>query len=258
MNKGDHRGQLVGFQNGMQPVSLRDANKVSTQFDGINERVNIDGLATAISTSTVGTLSAWVRPVRAIPASNDRILHFSDSTSGDYLDFYGTNQGYLKADFRVGGVYQWRIRSSSQLIFTDNEWTHVAVIQDGLLRPVLYADGVKLSYSISGADNTAWFADFASPVDLCRVGCYSASGAVDSLFYEGNIDEVSVYNKVKHIGELWNGTGRPTQFAGEIGLMGKYKMGDGDRHPLIMDHSGNGYHGTMINMTQGNFTRAVA
>jgi len=200
-------------------------NNHSVYLDGINDYVDLSDAAPVISTSAVGTLSCWVYRTAAA-TTNDRILHFSDSTSGDYLDFYIDSLSKLRVDCRIGGVYQWRYISTN-LGFGIKTWDHIGVIQNGTSVSMYHNGSLMGSSLTAGGDQTAWLNDFVSPIDIVRIGCYASMGGVNSLFYEGNVDEVSVHNIVKPIGEFWNGTGAPTNQSGSLGLKGYWRMEEG-------------------------------
>jgi hypothetical protein len=232
-------------------------NLTSCEFDGMLESIQMNATANNISTNTVGTLSCWIRPVLAIPATNDRILHFSDSTSGDYLDFYVATNGKLKIDCRAGGVYQYRWQTNSTSLFGNNAWRHIAIIQDGATGISVYVDGSLRTISLALlpiVDPLAWFNSLT--IDTGSIGC-AVSGGTPSLFYEGNIDEISIFSTVKAISDLWDGTGKPTDLTGESGLESWFRF-DNDTHPIVIDHA-NVLNPTavMINMTQANLVLEV-
>jgi hypothetical protein len=45
-------------------------------------------------------------------------------------------------------------------------------------------------------------------------------------YMDGNIDELTIFNSVKAIGDIWDGSGKPTDLTGESGLVSWWRMGD--------------------------------
>jgi len=195
----------------------------SMEFDGVNDYIDISGVASEMDGAPWGTLSVWVRPAVATPTTNDRILHFGDSSSPAYIALYCENTGKLKADCRDNtGTYQWRCRSMVTPIFTAGEWAHIALVHNGIT-PALYINGVVvlLQFQVS-TDITVWFDSLGSSVDEASIG---ADITAPSLFYEGNIDEVSIFDEVKTPFNLWN-NGTPLDLSTESGLQGYWRMGE--------------------------------
>jgi hypothetical protein len=242
----------------MQPEILRWSNRFSTYFNGANQRVDIDKLATAMTTSTVGALSVWVRPVDGTPFGSKFILHFTKNqvAQHDYISLYNQSSGGLRFECIVGGSMQWRLQTNG-FGFTNNNWVHLCAIQDGV-EPVFYTNGKKTPqiFSVS-TDKTKWFNDVGQPVSLGRIGCACSTSGGNFAHYNGDIDDVSVFNTPKTIGDFWDKSGKPTRLTGQRGMRGWLRMGDQDVHPIIRDHSANGNHGIMVNMDGNNFTRDV-
>jgi len=70
-------------------------------------------------------------------------------------------------------------------------------------------------------------------------------------FFTGNIDEVSMFNSAKAIGDIWDGTGRPTDLTGQSGLVSWWRMGEDatfSTNWTIPDQIGSN-NGTSANMT---------
>ena len=68
------------------------------------------------------------------------------------------------------------------------------------------------------------------------------------MTFDGNIDEVTIYNAELTSGEvttLYN-SGTPSE-PSTTNLVSYYKMGDGDTYPTITDNQGSN-NGTMTNM----------
>src|SRR3990167_6950080 len=112
-------------------------------LDGVNERININGVGTTLATTTKGTWSCWVKPVDATPAANDMLISFGAGDTTDLLRIVLTTTGVFSGAVTNNNVTQWALNTNSA-VFSDNTWTHVAVVQDGV-SPVLYINGVAVA-----------------------------------------------------------------------------------------------------------------
>ena len=102
--------------------------------------------------------------------------------------------------------------------FTFGNWHHLAGIYNaGTGELKTYVDGVLKT-------TTADSADTRGASTALKIGGLSASGLYPT---SGNIDEVSIFNSVKAIGDLWDGSGKPTDLSAESGLVGYWRMGEG-------------------------------
>ena len=76
-------------------------------------------------------------------------------------------------------------------------------------------------------------------------------------YYNGSMDEVSVWNKELTSGEVSEAynSGSPTNLASHsatANLVGWWRMGDGDTFPTLTDNSTNSNDGTMTQMESGD------
>ncbi len=100
---------------------------------------------------------------------------------------------------------------------TDDTWFHIAITFDEAANEgKIYVNGVLIETSVGYSRTNSASADLA-------IGSFSGGA---SAFFTGKIDEVSIFNEVKAIGDLWDGTGQPTDLSGESGLVGYWKMGE--------------------------------
>ena len=49
---------------------------------------------------------------------------------------------------------------------------------------------------------------------------------IGTYYFDGLVDEVSTFNSIKAIGDIWDGSGKPTDLTGQSGLAAWYRMGD--------------------------------
>lgn len=142
--------------------------------------------------------------------------------------------------------------SSSGANINDNTWHHLCAVVDGVNR-TLYIDGVNVSFDTIG--NIA----IDNNTDNFTIGGF-ASG-YSSLFYNGSIDEASVWTKAltqSDITEIYN-NGEPndlTTHSSWNNCTGWWKLGDNDTYPSITDNKNNN-DGNMINMESDDFVEGI-
>ena len=240
-------------------------NQYSFLFDGVNERININAVGTALAATTTGTWSAWVKPVDATPANYVVFISFGNGDSTVLLQLSIDITTGLFSGFGLnGGVTKWQVRCSSAP-FSDNIWTHIALVQDGV-SPVLYVNGIAPAQTFpTSIDKTIWFNNLV--LNNGRIGCrfYSVAEADGALPLNGNIDEVGFFNRnlsAAQITELYN-NGKPKDLkkhSASGNLVSYFRMGDGDTFDgtnwTLFDKKGTN-NGTSVNMEQGDRVAAV-
>jgi len=175
-------------------------------FDGVNDRINIDTAVGDLSTTTKGTLSAWVKPVDATPPNHDTIISFTNSAVQDTFFYIPIlpNSGILRVEMNVANEIKWGIDTDASP-FSDNTWTHIAIVQDAV-SPILYVNGVvPAQTSYSPNDITVWFNGLTS-ANSGRIGDFFDSSG-ERLFFNGSIDEPMIFNSAlsaTEVSELYN------------------------------------------------------
>lgn len=224
-------------------VVLPYSNAKSTLFDGVNDYVDLacNTLPVFGSNSSKLTLSAWVKVLAS--GSNRAIFSRALSTiTTRYVQFYVTSSNTLALS--VNGHQMF---TSYLTPLTIGVWTHVAIMKDGTTS-YLVVNGVIVETGIYEAA-VAYVDDVASIGSLRR--------ATASAWFEGNIDEVAIFDVILSSGqlaEIYN-SGKPTNLLTHsmVGnLKALYRMGDVDTFPSIVDQKGTN-HGTMLNMVASAF-----
>src|SRR3990167_2680622 len=90
-------------------------------LDGVNERINIDGVGTTLATTTKGTWSCWVNPVDATPAANDMLISFGAGNTTDLVRIILATTGVFQAVATNNNINQWAVATDSA-VFSDNTW----------------------------------------------------------------------------------------------------------------------------------------
>lgn len=192
---GGNDGTVVGATQGA-------AGKVGTAyiFDGIDDFVNIDTAVNDLSSTTIGTWAGWVKPVDATPTDAERIISFADKDANEVIHILFLTTGQLRGQTNVGGATRWILQTDSAP-FSDNTWTHVAIVQDGT-EPVLYVDGVAVAQTFTtSTDKTAWFSD-AAGIDNGRIGDTNFNNNGEARHFNGSIDEVHIWNRALTADEI--------------------------------------------------------
>ena len=182
---GANDGTVVGATQGV-------AGKIGTaySFDG-DDHVDVDNLINDVTTNTQGTLAAWVRPVDATSAR--RIFGFGDANANEFITLFNNGTARAVIALGVAGVIKFDIRTTN-VVFSDNTWAHVAVVQDGV-SPIIYIDGVAVPLTpVVVSDTTLWF-NAATGIDTGRIGSMNFNSGGESLPYVGRIDEPGIWDR---------------------------------------------------------------
>ena len=210
-------------------------SKKSLELDGVDDRVDISSLASTLQSENTFSVSFWAKssyhnlnPAFVASTGNDANKAF-------LIYAYDTNAG--THDCRV-----WY--NGASIISTGNNsltgWNHFCYVQNGATSHTVYING-----SSAGTSTTSKTLD--SGLDTCDI----AGTAEFSQFFEGNIDDVSIFNSplsLSDVTDIYN-NGMPKDESSTSNIAGYWKMGDGDYFPTATDSSGNGNNGTIYNET---------
>lgn len=224
-------------------------NALSTLFDGVNERVDVpDDSSLSFERTDPFSISTWVQ-MTALGAGGT-FLSKRLALIGYIVFVSNTNQ----LRFLLNGASSTFLQVRPTTLITDTNWHHYVFTYDGSSTPAginVYIDGV--ADSIITIDDTPLSTTIVNAGDL-KLG---ANGG-NSIFLNGNEDEVSVWNKeltASEASEIYN-SGVPKNLlshSASADLVAWWRMGDGDTFPTILDNSTNTNNGTMVNMEAGDF-----
>jgi hypothetical protein len=152
-------------------------------FDGVNDFVNLDGIAGTNAFSTnVGSITIWIN---TSATQDDTLFSFGDTEATNYLVIRAQPQ--LGVGVYRGGAWQWEAQQTG---LNDGEWHWVALVQDGV-EVKFYMDNVEQTDFDNDADKSAWV---TSVEDNCRIGCKNVAGTGNGDFFTGLIDDIGIFD----------------------------------------------------------------
>ncbi|MFK2821340.1 LamG-like jellyroll fold domain-containing protein, partial [Flavobacteriaceae sp. LMIT009] len=153
----------------------------SVYFDGAIDYIDMDD---ALNLEPSGfTVSAWIK--RGASSANTSILSKRDAAYTEGYDFKITSSGNFEMSWKNGSTQT----ITSDVTIPEDEWHQVAVIYDGSTAN-LYIDGVL--------DKTS---SLSAPT-VTTQNFNVAAAARSTAFFEGNIDEVRVWETALTVNQL--------------------------------------------------------
>lgn len=223
-------GSIVVYDSGSwrtfanEVAAAWSGNTYSVAFDGTNDYVVTGDKFDFMQQTMNFTVSAWIKFQNYTQASNQYILHTTDSGSriGFMLWFDNrSGQNYLRSLISTSSSVNAFAQKTGAI--SDNNWHHVAVTcaQGGSIR--LYVDGSELNSSSAPSTTTA-----TAMQNFIFGGALNTSGQF-VLPFQGNIDEVGIFNtelSSSNITSIYN-SGAPDDLS-SFNPVGWYRMGDND------------------------------
>jgi hypothetical protein len=204
-------GLVVGAGGGA-PFS----NTYSLDFDGVDHYVDC-GNSAALKPNII-TVSCWIKG--SANSAFTRIISQDGPTGGaDAYGFYVTT-ATNKIVFAIKTNVTGTVTSATSGVVLDNNWHHLVGTYDGS-EVILYVDGLAVGSPSPGTSVLSYGSGNLT------IGCFSEPTSLPSFLFNGNIDEVSIFNSIIPIGDLWDGSGAPT----DLSLLSTpplnwYRMGD--------------------------------
>jgi hypothetical protein len=177
----------------------------SMEFDGLDDSVELGTQSLGITGSI--SVSAWVKiPISGVwPAPYVQEIFGEDGTSG--INWNLTFRPPPFFNYFSFTVYHTNgtstILTSSGVTPNDGQWHHLLATSDGTTNAngvKLYVDGILNVQATATSIGTK-----STPTVIPTIG----STSNNSWFFEGNIDEVSIWDNVVSIGNVWDGSGKP-------------------------------------------------
>jgi hypothetical protein len=209
--------------------ALNNFSKYSFNFDGLDDYVNC-GNSASLQFSNTLSVSCWVKT----STSGKGILAIRVGSTPTQEAFSLTSSGEVRMN---NGT---RLTANTSIL--DNNYHHVVVTYNTSLATnnlKIYIDGI-LDNSVNRTTVIQ-----GSGTNYLIIGEYRASN-----FFNGNIDEVSVFNSElssSDVTSIYN-SGVPNDIS-SLSPVSWWRCGDGDTAPTLTDNGSGGNDGTMTNFT---------
>ena len=181
-------------------------NTYSLDFDGVDDYVDC-GDITELDNVTSASWSMWANS-NITSSYHNLISCFSTGFNQYLVRQYSTRlEVYIS---QSSGTL--RLMNKSNFSFTAGTWFHIAIIYDeseasNSDKVKVYIDGVLQSNTVAGFALTSMNTSRGNATEIGKAGGYTTKQ------YNGNIDEVAIFNSAVSIGDLWNGSGEPTDLS---------------------------------------------
>jgi hypothetical protein len=225
------------------------SNTKSVDFDGVDDYVDLGNPSNLnFDADNAFSFSVWFkRPSNA----NTMAIVSKQLGSPNYTGLQmWVNSDKVNFRIRENGSRFHMIKSNTT--HPINTWVHYVVTYDGSrtgsgLGLNLYEDGVKL-INVQKSGNFAT----GSCITSVNLGIGSRIATSD-LYFDGNIDELSVFNSelsASNVSTIYN-SGTPNDISA-LNPLSWWRMGDNDTFPTLTDNGSGGNNGTMTNMVSGD------
>lgn len=221
-------------------TSLVMANAQNTlDFDGTNDYVDMGNDTSLQISGKYITLEAWIYPTSWKTNAYDGNIIAKEYNTSNYGYMLRCGAGG-KLNFALGDG-SWHEITTSSTVLSLNTWQHVAGTFDGSMMR-LYLNGAAID-SLSFNGNIS---------KTSSNNLYIGAHLTYSRYYQGQIDEVKIWNICRTQSEISNGMNN--EFCSkQTGLVGYYKFNQGkagQNNPNVKklnDLSGKGNNGTLYN-----------
>jgi Concanavalin A-like lectin/glucanases superfamily/Secretion system C-terminal sorting domain len=174
-------------------ISANSQNNAFT-FNGIDQQIATYTQQTNIRFTTQNfTIEAWVKPAAFVNSTGNFEHTIIGNDSSNTTGYVLRTGGNRKLDFTFGDGSSWHSVTSSNPVFTVDEWTHVAVVRNGTSF-TLYANGVQVAQQI-----------FTQNISLPNTNLRIAESAgFSGRFFNGFLDEIKIWNTARTVAEVRN------------------------------------------------------
>ena len=186
----------------------------SLLFDGIDDYVKapLDGTSTggilAAADADINlTISLWVKIDTS--AATKGIFQWANALNSQF-PFILIQQNSLEFRVYVDSGYRTAVS------FSLDTWYNIVVTRNSSTN---IWTGYLNGSSFFTYDDSGSLISRGNATDIYLGNGYNG-------YVDGNVDEVSIFNSVKAIGDLWDGSGKPTDLTGESGIVAWYRMGE--------------------------------
>jgi len=213
-------------------------NTYSTSYDGVDDYVDVGSLST-LQNTTEFSISSWFKtPLTALQG----LWVWFDGADG-WLELNCSADGSMVANVTRFSSATYGIAAAGTL--TADTWHNATLIFNGggatnADRLKLYINGALITLTYTGTIPTQTGTMLSS-------GLHIGERYNGINYFNGNIDEVSIFDSAIYIGDVWTGSGQAT----DLNLLATppinyYRFEEGSGTTAIDSGSG-GNDGTLIN-----------
>jgi hypothetical protein len=230
------------------------SNVYSLNFDGVDDYLQIgDQNIFSFGNGTTDSpfsFSYWIKP-QSVAQGVGVFGKYSSVSIREYSVQFAFNNLRIKLEDSINGG---QISLGSTQPLTVNVWHHIVMTYDGS------GNDSGLTIYVNGSIPGQSTASLGTYVAMSNTAADFTIGVVaQSNFYEGNMDEFSVFNvelTAAQVLAIYN-AGTPIDLSTYIGLIGWWRMGDSGVFPVINDSSTNTNNATMTNMVAADIENLV-
>jgi len=180
-------------------------NLSALQFDGVDDKIHISEASGSLE-GYYNTISAWVKPYN-VSGADQAFLSWRYAGSRIYTEFRQEADGKFLVGYRSWGD-RWRMETDNA-VFSDNTWTHIAVVQNGEdTDPILYVNGTLAASSyLPGLQEGSYRGEglFQNEgglgAEAFQIGGRNFNGALQIPF-EGALDHISIWSRALSASEI--------------------------------------------------------
>lgn len=227
---------------GLPRAAFADDPLYAVKFDGIGDTVRLSNTTSMMGAAwtTTKSVSLWVKPTgtalctSAAPVACDAIF-------GDKPRSWGISRGTLDG---VDRIWAWNFDGTMDKVgieYTPGEWLHIAMVHSGGVLKA-YKNGLLVGSVASGATREP-----TGAAVLYFGGVIS--NASSNWTFEGELDEIQVWNVARTDTEIFDGASHLLTGA-ESGLSAYYMMSNGSG-TSITDDSVFSWNGTILDGGSG-------
>jgi hypothetical protein len=208
-------------------------------FDGVDDLVNINNTLGNFGTGDF-TVELNVRTTR----TGEYIIAKRPSCNfGNFWNVFIIGNGKVAIEVGQGpGNFNYTTFTSVSSV-VDGQWHHITLSRNGTLIS-LYIDGV-----LENSANPSFVANLNNTAVL-RLGYSPCTNVNGTLVYQGDMDEIRIWNRALCLGELQNNQnctlgGMQTALLAQYSFNQGIAFGNNPTETSLMDNSGNGNNGTL-------------
>ena len=189
------------------------------------------------------TLSFWVRPDEIPVSTHLFALGKRNANAKERFEF-----GLQNASNFYLGVGQQKKTSTSHGMSVGYWYNWIITFAGGSGGALTaYRDGVDIDLASDGNGTSIWTLNASD--EVIYFGGRNAYGSYNNGWACG-LDEIAIFDEVKTVSSLWDGTGKPIDQQDASGLVGYWKFTEGSG-TTVKDYSGNRNHGTLTTANTG-------